>query len=87
MIFDKFNQLYITIYSIMETLYHQTNKLVQETQHLFTQLERKLPNLDLSAIENDIESKISMINRYFFFQTTNNNCYYNFALILVSPDE
>ncbi|XP_012286510.1 Golgi SNAP receptor complex member 2 [Orussus abietinus] len=46
----------------METLYHQTNKLVQETQHLFSQLERKPPNLDSVAIENDIESKINKIN-------------------------
>ena len=46
----------------METLYHQTNKLVQETQHLFSQLERKLQNLDVNAVENDIELKISQIN-------------------------
>lgn len=46
----------------METLYHQTNKLVQETQHLFSQLEKRPPNLDLKEIENAIESKISLIN-------------------------
>lgn len=46
----------------METLYHQTNKLVQETQHLFSQLERRTPNLDLKEIENAIESKINLIN-------------------------
>ncbi|XP_043271679.1 Golgi SNAP receptor complex member 2 isoform X1 [Venturia canescens] len=45
----------------METLYHQTNKLVQETQHLFTQLERKTPNLDVNVVENDITTKISAI--------------------------
>lgn len=45
----------------METLYHQTNKLVQETQHLFSQLERKR-NLDDEAVEADIISKINVIN-------------------------
>lgn len=48
----------------METLYHQTNKLVQETQHLFGQLERKQANLDAQAVENEIEAKIQSINRY-----------------------
>lgn len=47
----------------METLYHQTNKLVQETQLLFSQLEKRSPNLDLKEIENAIEFKISLINR------------------------
>lgn len=47
----------------METLYHQTNKLVQETQHLFSQLERKPPNLDIGAVEQEIEQKIQNINR------------------------
>lgn len=47
----------------METLYHQTNKLVQETQHLFSQLEKNPSNLNLKEIENAIESKISLINR------------------------
>ncbi|XP_012215913.1 Golgi SNAP receptor complex member 2 [Linepithema humile] len=46
----------------METLYHQTNKLVQETQHLFTQLERKSANADLQEIKEAIESKINFIN-------------------------
>ncbi|KAG7199285.1 hypothetical protein KM043_018144 [Ampulex compressa] len=46
----------------MEALYHQTNKLVQETQHLFSQLEKKLPNLDYQEIERNIESKITLIN-------------------------
>ncbi|XP_012263757.1 Golgi SNAP receptor complex member 2 [Athalia rosae] len=46
----------------MEALYHQTNKLVQETQHLFSQLERKHSDLDLQAIEYDIQSKINLIN-------------------------
>lgn len=46
----------------METLYHQTNKLVQETQHLFTQLEKKSTNVAVEEIENAIESKITLIN-------------------------
>lgn len=46
----------------MEALYHQTNKLVQETQHLFTQLERKLPGINITEVENAIESKINLIN-------------------------
>ncbi|XP_033221239.1 probable Golgi SNAP receptor complex member 2 [Belonocnema kinseyi] len=47
----------------MEALYHQTNKVVQETQHLFSQLERQPPNSDVQAVENDIETKINLINR------------------------
>ncbi|KOC70583.1 Golgi SNAP receptor complex member 2 [Habropoda laboriosa] len=46
----------------MEPLYHQTNILVQETQHLFSQLGQKTPNLDVKDIENNIESKINLIN-------------------------
>ncbi|XP_063977651.1 probable Golgi SNAP receptor complex member 2 [Diachasmimorpha longicaudata] len=46
----------------METLYHQTNKLVQETQHLFTKLDKRLPNLDHKAVEGEILSKIGVIN-------------------------
>ncbi|XP_076174535.1 Golgi SNAP receptor complex member 2 [Ptiloglossa arizonensis] len=46
----------------METLYHQTNKLLQETQHLFSQLEKKSSNLDIKEVENTIESKINLIN-------------------------
>lgn len=46
----------------METLYHQTNKLVQETQHLFSQLEKTSPNLNIQEIEDNIESKINLIN-------------------------
>ncbi|XP_043263441.1 Golgi SNAP receptor complex member 2 [Colletes gigas] len=45
----------------MDTLYHQTNKLVQETQHLFSQFEKRSPNLDIE-VENTIESKINLIN-------------------------
>ncbi|XP_076752417.1 Golgi SNAP receptor complex member 2 [Xylocopa sonorina] len=46
----------------MEPLYHQTNKLVQETQHLFSLIEKRTPNLDIKEIENNIESKINLIN-------------------------
>ena len=46
----------------METLYHQTNKLVHETQHLFSQLERKQSNLSPEEIEYEIELKINNIN-------------------------
>ncbi|XP_051160501.1 probable Golgi SNAP receptor complex member 2 [Leptopilina boulardi] len=47
----------------METLYHQTNKVVQETQHLFLQLERNSLNGNTQEVENDIEAKINLINR------------------------
>ncbi|KAF7987962.1 hypothetical protein HCN44_004778 [Aphidius gifuensis] len=48
----------------METLYHQTNKLVQETQYLCTQQYKRGVNYDYDhydqdAIENDILSKIN----------------------------
>ncbi|XP_011501115.1 PREDICTED: Golgi SNAP receptor complex member 2 [Ceratosolen solmsi marchali] len=46
----------------METLYHQTNKLVLETQQLFSQLEGKQPNLNIQAVESEIETKIQNIN-------------------------
>lgn len=47
----------------MEALYHQTNKIVQETQHLFLQLERNLTIVNTQEMENDIQTKISLINR------------------------
>ncbi|OXU28602.1 hypothetical protein TSAR_005362 [Trichomalopsis sarcophagae] len=46
----------------METLYHQTNKLVQELQHLFSQLDKKNPNLDVAAVEHEIQTKLRNIN-------------------------
>ncbi|CAD6231995.1 GSCOCG00001691001-RA-CDS [Cotesia congregata] len=46
----------------MEALYHQTNKLIQETQHLFTQLDRPLPNVDVNTVESEILAKINLIN-------------------------
>ncbi|EZA60996.1 hypothetical protein DMN91_005044 [Ooceraea biroi] len=46
----------------METLYHQTNKLVQETQHLFSQLETRTSSADQQEVQEAIESKINLIN-------------------------
>ncbi|XP_077274846.1 Golgi SNAP receptor complex member 2 [Temnothorax americanus] len=46
----------------METLYHQTNKLIQETQHIFSQLNRKSSDADLQEAKQAIEDKISLIN-------------------------
>ncbi|XP_012521875.1 Golgi SNAP receptor complex member 2 [Monomorium pharaonis] len=46
----------------MEALYHQTNKLIQETQHIFSQLERKSSNEDLQEVQKAIENKINLIN-------------------------
>lgn len=44
----------------METLYHQTNQLIQETSELFQKLERDPSNF--KDIENAIQSKISAIS-------------------------
>ncbi|KAG5321974.1 GOSR2 protein, partial [Pseudoatta argentina] len=46
----------------MEALYHQTNKLIQETQHIFSQLERKTSDTDLQEVKQTIEDKITLIN-------------------------
>lgn len=46
----------------METLYHQTNKLVQETQHLFSQLETRTSSSEVEGVQEAIESKINLIN-------------------------
>ncbi|XP_041974535.1 probable Golgi SNAP receptor complex member 2 [Aricia agestis] len=43
----------------METLYHQTTQLIQETSDLFYKLER---NPDVVEIENEIQSKINAIS-------------------------
>ncbi|XP_050545761.1 axonemal dynein light intermediate polypeptide 1-like isoform X3 [Daktulosphaira vitifoliae] len=43
----------------MENLYHQTNRLILETQELFHRLESSKSE----AVENDIQSKISTISR------------------------
>lgn len=44
----------------METLYHETNRLIQETQTLFQQLNHT--NMDTSNVENHISTKIAMVN-------------------------
>ncbi|XP_012547763.1 golgi SNAP receptor complex member 2 isoform X1 [Bombyx mori] len=44
----------------METLYHQTNQLLQETTDLFNKLERDPANHQ--QIENAIQSKINTVN-------------------------
>ncbi|CAG9782993.1 unnamed protein product [Diatraea saccharalis] len=44
----------------METLYHQTNQLLQEATDLFLKLEKEAANSD--EIENAIQSKINAIN-------------------------
>lgn len=46
----------------METLYHETNRLIQETQNLFQQLNHT--NMDTSNVENNISTKIAMVNAY-----------------------
>lgn len=46
----------------MENLYHQTNKLIQQTQQTFQRLE-STPN-SYVEIETDIQEKITQINRY-----------------------
>lgn len=44
----------------METLYHQTNKLIQQTQQSFQNLEN---NSNYVEIENEIQEKINQINK------------------------
>lgn len=46
----------------MEALYHQTNKLVQEIQQLFQQLNNYVG--DSSEIESEILKKIDEVNGY-----------------------
>lgn len=46
----------------MENLYHQTNKLIQQTQETFQRLE-STPNCYVE-IEAEIQEKIKQINRY-----------------------
>lgn len=47
----------------MDTLYHQTNKLIQQTQQSFQALETSIGNY--AEIEVDIQEKIKLINRYY----------------------
>lgn len=44
----------------MESLYHQTNKLVQETQHCFAQLE-KISTTDTELVEKELQARIDQI--------------------------
>ncbi|KAK9882503.1 hypothetical protein WA026_021851 [Henosepilachna vigintioctopunctata] len=44
----------------MDTLYHQTNKLIQQTQQTFHSLENNVINA--LAVEEDIQEKINLIN-------------------------
>lgn len=48
----------------METLYHQTNALIQQTQQQFRELEVNRPNK--IEIEQDIQEKIKSINTYYY---------------------
>lgn len=43
----------------MESLYHQTNRLIQDIQQNFQQLEKQ-PNL-AASIESEIQSKIHTV--------------------------
>lgn len=45
----------------MDTLYNQTNKLIQQTQQTFQVLEGNTANA--TEIENEIQEKINQINR------------------------
>lgn len=44
----------------METLYHSTNKTIQEIQQCFLQLNS--PGIDVIALENEILSRINTVN-------------------------
>uniref|UniRef100_U5EZ35 Putative golgi snap receptor complex member n=1 Tax=Corethrella appendiculata TaxID=1370023 RepID=U5EZ35_9DIPT len=44
----------------MESLYHQTNSLIQEIQQCFQQLNKV--GIDTLAVENEIQTKITMVN-------------------------
>jgi hypothetical protein len=46
----------------MESLYHQTNRLVQETQQCFEKLE-KVGDPNSDAIEREIQARIDSITR------------------------
>lgn len=44
----------------MDALYHQTNRIIQEIQRSFQKLNE--PNIDVLAVENDIQTKIITVN-------------------------
>lgn len=46
----------------MEALYHQTNKLVEETQSFFARLERSIKQ-DAESLEEEIQTRIDIITK------------------------
>ena len=46
----------------MDALYHTTNKVIQEIQQCFQQLNN--PGADWIAVENEILTKITSVNAY-----------------------
>ncbi|KAK6644549.1 hypothetical protein RUM43_000816 [Polyplax serrata] len=46
----------------MEALYHQTNKLVEETQSFFARLERSMKQ-DAESLEEEIQTRIDIITK------------------------
>lgn len=46
----------------MEALYHQTNKLVQDTQSCFQRLE-KCTDTEAESLEREIQARIDSITR------------------------
>lgn len=52
----------INFHGTMESLYHQTNRLVQETQQCFEKLE-KVGNTNSDVTEREIQARIDSITR------------------------
>ena len=46
----------------MNALYHQTNELLKETQHIFIKLE-KCTDQEVAILERDIQNRIETITR------------------------
>lgn len=44
----------------MDSLYHETNRLIQETQECFQQLNN--PKNEKSSVQNAIQTKIAQVN-------------------------
>lgn len=49
----------------MEPLYHETNRLIQEIQQCFQQLNNS--QSDSFSVENQILTKIASVNAYIYF--------------------
>lgn len=49
----------------MESLYHETNRIINDIQQCFQQLNN--PQVDSSNIENQIQVKIASVNAYAFY--------------------